>query len=96
MSCSAAPPKVTLADPQIVRVPGATRYIPVPDDLTEPTPAPADPVPLCVDEAGWPVLCQTQIALWVLAWRAALDTCGADKLAIRLLPPAPAPAGDAP
>lgn len=87
---------MTLADPQIVRVPGATRYIPVPDDLTEPTPAPADPVPMCVDADGWPVLCETQIALWVLAWRAALDTCGADKLAIRLLPPTPVPAGEQP
>jgi hypothetical protein len=85
---------VTLADPQIVRVPGATRYIPVPDDLTEPTPAPADPVPMCVGADRWPVLCETQIALWLLAWRVALDLANADKLAIRQLQPKAVPAGD--
>lgn len=95
-SCSVSPTKPSLSDPQIVRVPGATRYIPVPAELTEPTPEPDVPVPLCADSDGLAVLCVTQMAFWLLAWQSAFASSEADKTAIRQLAPEPAPPGDTP
>lgn len=83
--CSAFRPSVELADPQIVRVPGATRYTPVPPELTEPTPAPRPPVPLCVDPYQAPVLCLWQLVIWKGTYGAALQQCNADKAAIATL-----------
>lgn len=85
-SCSAIQPKLCLNDPQVVRVPGATRYVAVDETLTEKTAAPATPVPLCVDAQGVPVLCDSQIGLWVRGYEAALGSCNADKQAIATLP----------
>jgi hypothetical protein len=77
---------VTLSDPQLVRVPGATRYVSIDETLTAKTPAPAAPVPMCVDANGVPVLCDSQISQWVRSLEAALSSCNADKSAIATLP----------
>lgn len=69
-----------------MRVPGPTRYLAVPGDWTVPTPEPPPPVPLCVHPDG-PVLCETQLALWLRETQGALTQCNADKAAIALLPP---------
>ncbi|MFW8746184.1 hypothetical protein, partial [Mesorhizobium japonicum] len=71
MSCSALQPKLQVSEPRIVRVPGATRYVAVPQELTDPVSPPPKPVPLCVDKTGWAVLCDSQIAIWLRAWEAA-------------------------
>lgn len=84
-ACSALRPSVELADPQVVRVPGATRYVPVPPELTEPTPEPRPPVPLCLDPSRYPVLCLPQLVIWKGGFRSALEQCNADKAAIRAL-----------
>lgn len=89
MSCSALETKLCLSDPQIVRVPGATRLVSVDETLTAKTPFPAKPVPLCVDSQGVPVLCDSQIGLWVRSCEAALGSCNADKGAIATLPTEP-------
>lgn len=86
MNCSAIQPKLCLSDPQVVRVPGATRYVAVDETLTAKTAAPATPVPLCVDAQGVPVLCDSQIGLWVRSYEAALTSCNTDKSAIATLP----------
>lgn len=83
--CSALRPTVELADPQIVRVPGATRYTPVPPELTEPTPEPRPPVPLCLDPYQAPVLCLWQLVIWQGGFRSSLQQCNADKAAIATL-----------
>lgn len=88
-ACSTLQQPTVVSDPQIVRVPGATRYVAVDPSLTEPTPEPEPPVPLCVDLAGFAVVCDTQLALWIEAWRAALQDANADKAAIRALPEMP-------
>jgi hypothetical protein len=85
-SCSALGPTTRLSDPQLIRVPGATRYIPVPVELTDELPAPNKPVPLCVDITGWPVLCDFQIALWIRSWEAFRDRVNADRAATAALP----------
>lgn len=66
-----------------MRVPGPARYVPIDESLTESTPEPAAPVPLCVDPDGAAVLCDTQLALWVQWLRAALASANADKAGIR-------------
>lgn len=80
-SCSAFRPAV-ISDPQIVRVPGATRYVAVDPSLTEPTQAPTIPVPLCIAPDGYPVLCDGQVVMWLLQMEAALQLANADKAAI--------------
>lgn len=70
-------------------MPGATRYVPVPQELTDPTPEPRMPAPLCIDEAGVPVLCTSVLALLIVAYRAALGSCNADKGALRDIQPPP-------
>lgn len=67
-----------------MRVPGATRYVPVPPELTAPTPAPPPPAPLCLEHRH-PVLCVPQLVIWQLGWQAALEQCNADKAAIATL-----------
>lgn len=86
MGCSALRPRVEIAEPQIVQVPGPVRYVPVPETLTAPTPAPTRPAPGCVDQDARPVLCNRQIDLWLVAYRRALAECNADKAAIAALP----------
>lgn len=85
-SCSALPPKLAISDPKIVRVPGATRYIGVPAELTDPLEAPRKPFPLCVDQDKWPVLCDFQIALWLREWEAFHARANADRAATAALP----------
>ncbi len=75
-----------IADPQIVRVPGATRYIPVPAEFTEPTPVPPMPSPKCLDEHGYAVLCTDQVAARLTDGDRALAECNADKAATAALP----------
>lgn len=83
--CSTFRPSLELSDPQVVRVPGATRYVPVPSELTEPTMTPRPPVPLCLDPQQAPVLCLPQLVIWMEGFRAALMQCNADKTAIATL-----------
>lgn len=66
-------------------MPGATRYVEVPPELTEPTPVPRPPAPLCLDAEGNPVLCDRQLAVWVISLEAALGKANADKAAIATL-----------
>lgn len=66
-------------------MPGATRYVEVPPDLTQPTPKPRPPAPLCLDPYQAPVLCAPQLAVWVISLEAALDQANADKAAIATL-----------
>lgn len=68
-----------------MRVPGATRYERVPPELTAPTPAPAAPVPLCLDPYQYPVLCSGQLVIWHLGVLRALEQANADKAAIATL-----------
>lgn len=84
--CSALRPSVRLSEPEIVRVPGPVRYVPVPAELTAETPEPAAPVPLCVDQGGFHVLCNRQLDGWREAYGDALRSCNADKSAIATLP----------
>lgn len=77
---------MTLSEPQLIRVPGATRYVSADETLTAETPAPDKPVPLCVDAQGAAVLCDSQIGLWVRGLEAALGQCNDDKRAIAMLP----------
>lgn len=81
-SCSAVRPTL-ITDPQLVRVPGPTRYVPIDESLTEATPEPEAPVPLCVDATGAAVLCDMQLATWVTALRFALKKANNDKLIVR-------------
>jgi hypothetical protein len=62
------------------------RYVPVPAELTAETPAPAAPVPLCIDQSGFAVLCNRQLDGWREAYGDALGSCNADKRAIATLP----------
>lgn len=64
-------------------MPGPTRYVSIPAELTDPTPEPRMPAPLCVDDQGVPVLCTSVLALLIVAYRAALGSCNADKGAVR-------------
>lgn len=84
--CSALRPTVRLAEPQIVEVPGPVRFVPVPETLTAPTPAPTRPAPGCVDQDAHPVLCNRQLDGWLRAYRGALAECNTDKAAIARLP----------
>lgn len=84
-SCSALRPTVRLSEPQIVRVPGATRYVEVSPELTQAEPEPAPPVPLCLDAEGHAVLCETQLGLWIAELRAWGAQCYADKAAVESL-----------
>jgi hypothetical protein len=67
-------------------VPGATRYIPVGEELTRATPVPAMPAPRCRDSSGADVLCEDQLAQRIVDGDAALAACNADKAAIAVLP----------
>ena len=66
-------------------MPGATRYVEVPPELTQPTPKPRPPAPLCLDPYDAPVLCAPQLALWVISLEAALEQSNTDKAAIATL-----------
>lgn len=72
-----------LSDPQLVRVPGPARYAPIDLSLTEPTPDPVPPAPLCVDSDGAAVLCDSQVTSWLEAYRFALEKANVDKALIR-------------
>lgn len=74
-----------IADPQIVRVPSATRYLPVPAEFTEPTPVPLMPAPKCLDDHGHAVLCEDQLATRIADGDRALAACNADKAATAAL-----------
>lgn len=84
--CSTLRPKIELAEPQIIEVPGPVRYVPVPEALTAPTPAPPRPSPGCVDANAHAVLCNRQLDAWHQATLARLAECNADKAAIASLP----------
>jgi hypothetical protein len=68
-------------------VPGPTQYVPVPPELTAPTPHAAAPVPLCLDAEGNAVLCNKQLEAWRRAEADQVDSCNADKAAVAALPP---------
>lgn len=72
-----------------MRVPGPTRYVPVPEELTTPTPTPEAPAPLCIDPYQNPVLCSRDLVIWHWGMRRALEDCNADKAAIGSLKDVP-------
>lgn len=86
MSCSTQPSKLAISEPRIVRVPGATRYVEIPTELTDPLVTPSKPVPLCMDKDKWPVLCDSQIALWIRDWEEFGARANVDRAAITALP----------
>lgn len=88
-SCSTQPTKLAISEPRIVRVPGVTRYVEVPAELTDPLTAPAKPVPLCLDNGKWPVLCESQIAAWIRDWEVFGARANIDRAAIAALPLTP-------
>lgn len=88
-SCSTLQPGLKISEPRIVRVPGATRYVAVPEELTTPLSLPPKPVPLCIDSTGWAVLCDFQIALWIRAWEAKFNQANIDRAAVAILPVTP-------
>lgn len=82
-SCSAVRPTL-ITDPQLIRVPGPARYVPIDESLTEETPPPHAPAPLCVDfNTGEPVLCDMQLVLWIVQLQESLEKANVDKLLIR-------------
>jgi hypothetical protein len=50
-----------------------------------PTPLPAPPEPACVDDAGWPSLCEWQLAQYVIEVEGAVEACNVDKAEIARL-----------
>lgn len=54
-------------------------YHALPRALTDPLPRPPDPPRHCHDRHGQPAVCALDGLLQIPAWRAALDTCNADR-----------------